>query len=82
MQLPKPRVTRWLVVVHIEIPQHWTLIQINWQHRTVEFFDSFSRVGGYADEVKWLSGFFLQIALKHMGKVFSAQDWTWVPEQV
>ncbi|KAH7105733.1 hypothetical protein BKA62DRAFT_767075 [Auriculariales sp. MPI-PUGE-AT-0066] len=53
LELPNPAEAElWLVIVHIEVPEHWCLLEVNWHNRELRLYDSFSQAKGYAQQVE------------------------------
>lgn len=81
-RVPNPAsAKKWLVIVHVERPQHWTLLEICWQEKTLKLYDSFATRAGYPEKVKKCAFIFLSICERIYKASFSSKDWTWQPEQ-
>lgn len=83
LKLPRPEDSdKWLVVVHVEMPRHWTLVELRWSERSIHFYDSFSAIGGYASVVEQQIRGLLSICEGFFKQDLSVAEWRWVGEQV
>lgn len=83
LQVPAPsQATKWLIVVHIESPQHWVLLEVRWQTRQLLFYDSLAATASYALRVKALSLILLELCEGLYTCDLDVAAWTWIGETV
>lgn len=83
VQLVHPNQARkWLVLGHVKSPPHWTLLEIRWRDRKICFYDSFSRIGGYADILERSVRQFLRLCEELLNVQLEVDALEWVPETV
>lgn len=73
---------KWLVVVHVEVPRHWTLLEVRWLPKELRFYDSFSTASGYALIVKKQAMALLKICEEAFDCELELSKWRWIGEQV
>ena len=82
-QLPPPdKAGTWIIVAHVETPQHWTLVEVCWLTRELRFYDSFSNEDGYARRIEDTARTFLTVCEQIYRCDLSPSAWKWVPEKV
>lgn len=82
-QVPPPSTARkWLIVVHIESPQHWTLLEVRWRKRELRFYDSLAAHGSYDLLVKSSVLGLLALCEQLYNCSLHVESWNWIGEQV
>lgn len=66
----------------MQSPPHWTLLEVRWHERKIYFYDSFSRVGGYAAKLEASTRQFLRICEGFFDVQLDVEALVWVGEQV
>lgn len=67
---------------HVKSPPHWTLLEIRWRERKIYFYDSFSRVAGYAAVLEATVRQFLHLCEELLHVELHIDTLEWVPEMV
>lgn len=76
------RARKWLVLGHVQAPPHWTLLEIRWNESKICFYDSFARVGGYAEALESSVRQFLTLCEEFLQVELDVANLHWVPELV
>ncbi|KZV88473.1 hypothetical protein EXIGLDRAFT_772669, partial [Exidia glandulosa HHB12029] len=72
---------KWLILGHVPSPPHWTLLEIRWAERTVFFYDSFARRGGYELDLDRATRRLLRICEEYFRVTLDGDSFTWVGER-